>query len=89
MQNIFRKDVQGKLPFLTDGRTFAIDTLSALLSGLESRLQPSLRALPGALNVAMLNNLRYVLVGIQVGSTNCPLAPSVLAFNCLHRDHGK
>lgn len=65
VQNIFRKDVQGKLPFMTDGRTFAVDTLSALLSGLEGRLQPALRALPGALNVAMLNNLRYILVGIQ------------------------
>jgi hypothetical protein len=64
VQNLFRKELKGKLPFMTNGPKFAADTITTLLAGLESRLQPALKSIQGALNVAMMNNIRYVLVGV-------------------------
>jgi hypothetical protein len=64
VQNVFRKDVDGKLPFLTQPRQFAMDTIRDLLAGLESRVGASLRE-PGGVTIALLNNLHYVVTGVN------------------------
>lgn len=48
-QCIYRKDVQGKLPFLSDARKFAADALRDLMAGLDSKLAPIIKDPAGAL----------------------------------------
>jgi hypothetical protein len=48
LQSVFRQDVQGKLPFLTEPRKFAADAIKDLLIGLESKLGPMLKDSAGA-----------------------------------------
>ena len=49
MQSVFRKDVEGKLPFLKDPRKLAAEAVRDLLTGLESKLGPAIKDPAGAL----------------------------------------
>jgi Exo70 exocyst complex subunit len=63
MQSLFRSELKGKLPFLSEPRKFATGAVSALLTSLEARVTAAHRD-PAVLAVAMLNNLRFLVVGI-------------------------
>lgn len=58
LQSMFRKDIFGKLPFMSNPQVFAADTLSVLLKSLEQKIQAAVRE-PAATAIAMINNSRY------------------------------
>ena len=63
VQNGFRKDVQGKLPFLTEPRKFASNAIKDLFASLEAKASALLKD-PAGVNIAVMNNLHYVLSGV-------------------------
>jgi Exo70 exocyst complex subunit len=63
VQSLFRANLKGKLPFLSEPRKFATGAVSALLNGLEARITAAHRD-PSLLAVAMLNNVRFLVVGV-------------------------
>jgi hypothetical protein len=60
VQGLFRKDIFGKLPFMTNPQAFAADTINVLLDSLEQKIAAAVRE-PAAVAVALMNNARYVV----------------------------
>lgn len=54
---MFRKDIFGKLPFMTNPQVFAADTIGVLLKSLEQKIQAAVKD-PAAVALAMMNNSR-------------------------------
>lgn len=63
LQSLFRQEVMGKLPFLDNPQKLAVESISAMMLDLEQKLNVLSRD-PGAVNLALMNNLRFILVAV-------------------------
>jgi hypothetical protein len=64
LQSMFRKEIVGKLPWMSNPQQFAADTISVLLKSLDQRIQTAVKD-PAALAIGMMNNARYVAIGVS------------------------
>lgn len=64
VQSLFRTEVIGKLPFLDKPQKLAVESISAMIRDLDQKLNAATRD-PAAVSLAMMNNLRFVLVAVS------------------------